>query len=113
MSAIDAAIFAELKETTGADFVAELVDTFLEDAPKLLAALHEATASGDAGAFRRAAHSLKSNGNTFGAAALAGLARDLEHRGLDAVGGDGPALLAQVEQAYSEAATLLRSLINA
>ena len=113
MSAIDTAVFAELKETTGVDFVVELVHTFLEDAPKLLAALHEATASGDAGAFRRAAHSLKSNGNTFGATALAGLARDLEHRGLGALGGDGPALLAQLEQAYAQAAGALQGLINA
>ena len=38
----------------------------------------------DADRFRRAAHSLKSNSNTFGALRLAALARELELNGLDA-----------------------------
>jgi hypothetical protein len=36
-SAIDAARFAELQATAGADFVVELIDTFLLEAPVLLA----------------------------------------------------------------------------
>ena len=66
---IDAATFAELQARAGADFVDELVDTFLEEAPQMLAELRAAQALGPAGAerFRRAAHSLKSNGLTFGA----------------------------------------------
>ena len=75
---IDAATFAELQESAGADFVKELVQTFLEEAPAMLAELREALAAGHADAFRRAAHSLKSNSLTFGAGALAALARDLE-----------------------------------
>jgi HPt (histidine-containing phosphotransfer) domain-containing protein len=47
--------------------VRELVDTFLAEAPSMLADLRESLASGEAERFRRAAHSLKSNGNTFGA----------------------------------------------
>ena len=43
-----------------------------------------ALAAGDAERFRRAAHSLKSNSNTFGALALGALARELELGGLDA-----------------------------
>jgi HPt (histidine-containing phosphotransfer) domain-containing protein len=81
---IDAATFAELQESAGADFVKELVQTFLEEAPAMLAELREALAAGHADAFRRAAHSLKSNSLTFGALALAALARELELGGLDA-----------------------------
>ena len=33
---IDAATFAELQESAGADFVKELVQTFLEEAPGML-----------------------------------------------------------------------------
>jgi histidine phosphotransfer protein HptB len=79
---IDQAVFRELQDAAGADFVAELVDTFLEEAPGMLAALRQARAAGDADAFRRAAHSLKSNGLTFGAAPLAAAARALELGGI-------------------------------
>ena len=36
---IDLATFTELQNTAGADFVAELVSTFLEEAPGMLAEL--------------------------------------------------------------------------
>jgi HPt (histidine-containing phosphotransfer) domain-containing protein len=81
---IDLATFAELQDTAGSDFVKELVQTFLEEAPAMLKELREALAAGDADAFRRAAHSLKSNSLTFGALALAALAREQELGGLPA-----------------------------
>jgi histidine phosphotransfer protein HptB len=79
---IDMAVFAELQEAAGAEFVAELVTTFLEEAPAMLAELRGAQAVQSADAFRRAAHSLKSNSNTFGATALGEMARDIELGGL-------------------------------
>ena len=78
---LDMAKFEELKEMSGEDFIGELVDTFLEDAPKLIAEMKAALQSGDADAFRRAAHSLKSNSATFGADHLAALAKDMEMLG--------------------------------
>jgi len=88
MPTIDAAVFADLEATAGAGFVAELVQTFGEEAPKLLGelrgALDQREAPGAAERFRRAAHSLKSNSNTFGALRLAELARTLELAGLPA-----------------------------
>ena len=80
--AIDLPTFTELQETAGADFVAELVGTFLEEAPPMLAELRSAVAARSAEAFRRAAHSIKSNSNTFGATRLAEMARELELGGL-------------------------------
>ena len=79
---IDPATFADLQAAAGTDFVVELVDTFAEEAPLLLAELRNARAAGAAERFRRAAHSLKSNGNTFGATGLADVARTLELGGL-------------------------------
>lgn len=79
---IDPHTFDELQANAGADFVAELVQTFAEEAPGLLAELHDALAANAVERFRRAAHSLKSNGSTFGATRLAALARDLELGGL-------------------------------
>ena len=58
--AIDRAVFERLVATTGGPFVAELIDTFGEDARELLATLRRAWPRPTRDAFRRAAHSLKS-----------------------------------------------------
>jgi len=89
---IDPHVFDELQANAGADFVADLVETFAEEAPALLAELHAARAAQLAERFRRAAHSLKSNSRTFGAARLAEAARALEMGGLPA-GDEGIAAL--------------------
>src|SRR5437762_277648 len=77
-TAIDRATFEALQQTAGAEFVRELVDTFLQEAPSMLDELRRALAAQDADKFRRAAHSLKSNSNTFGALTLGAMARELE-----------------------------------
>jgi HPt (histidine-containing phosphotransfer) domain-containing protein len=79
---IDLPTFTELQAAAGAEFVTELVGTFLEEAPTMLAELRSAQVAGAADTFRRAAHSLKSNSHTFGATRLGELARDLELGGL-------------------------------
>ena len=78
MSVIDKDTFEELKEMSGEDFINELIDTFLEDAPKLIDEMKVAQATNNADTFRRAAHSLKSNAATFGATQLSALAKALE-----------------------------------
>lgn len=112
MSVIDKAVFGELRATVGDDFVKELVQTFLDDAPALLAALHDANARGDAPAFRRAAHSLKSNGHTFGATSLAAQARDLEQQGLDGLGGAAGARIDELERSLVQAGAALQELAH-
>jgi len=76
--AIDQAIFDGLKESVGADYIAELVSAFLEETPALIAQLCSALDARDIETFRRAAHSIKSNAATFGATPLAELAREME-----------------------------------
>ena len=107
---IDRAVSAELRATTGADFVAELVDTFVEEGPGMLAELRAARAEGNAERFRRAAHSLKSNGRTFGAVKLTALARDLELKGLDADPTRDAASLAALEAEYARAVAELKAM---
>jgi CheY-like chemotaxis protein len=75
---IDRTAFERLTTTMGGAFVTELIDTFVEDARELIATLRRALAERDLDAFRRAAHSLKSNSETLGAAGLAAPARELE-----------------------------------
>ncbi len=103
---IDAATFAELQDTAGAEFVSELVGTFLEEAPQMLAELRAAMAEASADRFRRAAHSIKSNANTFGALRLGELARELERGGLVANAAPVDALQAE----YERVAIALREL---
>jgi HPt (histidine-containing phosphotransfer) domain-containing protein len=104
--AIDRAVFAELQATAGADFVVELVGTFAEEAPQMIAEMRGALAAGAADRFRRAAHSLKTNANTFGATALGAKARELELGGLppDASGIDA------LQALYEAALAALREL---
>jgi HPt (histidine-containing phosphotransfer) domain-containing protein len=110
---IDLATYDELKDTAGADFVAELVDTFLVEAPRLIEELRSAYDKRNADVFRRSAHSLKSNSNTFGARTLAALAKALE------LGGFAPVVQAHGEplealaQEYSRVAAALAELRNA
>lgn len=78
MSVIDLNTYNSLRETTGAQFVSELIDTFLEDSPNLISQMKKSLSSSNADSFRRAAHTLKSNAATFGALQLAGFARELE-----------------------------------
>jgi len=79
MPKIDLQTYNTLKESTGEDFIGELVDAFLDDAPALIAQMKSALTNKDAESFRRAAHSLKSNAATFGAMELSALAKELEN----------------------------------
>jgi len=81
MPVIDKTTFDELKEMSGEDFINELIDAFLEDAPNMIDAMQTALVAKDVESFRRNAHSMKSNANTFGATELAALAKELETMG--------------------------------
>lgn len=110
---IDLATFEALKQTTGAEFALELVDTFLQEAPTMLDELRRALAAQDADKFRRTAHSLKSNSNTFGALALGTMARELEITGVTNVIASGGRPLDALIQEYSRVAAALTALRHA
>jgi len=110
---IDRTTFTELQETAGAEFVVELVDTFLAEAPEMLEELRRALAASDADTFRRTAHSLKSNGNTFGARTFAAMAKELELDGMAPVHAAGGAPLDALEQEYARVAQALAELKHA
>jgi HPt (histidine-containing phosphotransfer) domain-containing protein len=109
---IDLATFEALKATTGAEFALELLDTFLEEAPAMIGELHDSLAAKDADKFRRAAHSLKSNSNTFGALTLGAMARDLELGGLASVAEKGTQPLDALAQEYARVAAALTAIRN-
>ena len=109
---IDRATFDNLKEMVGADFIIELLDTFFEDTPKLVAEMHQALAAVDAEAFRRAAHSFKSTSASFGALQLSSLARELEYMGRDGQLEGANAKLESLEAAYEQTQIALKVLQN-
>ena len=76
---VDRSVFTALSESVGDDFVAELIDTFIDEAPGMFQEMQESLSVGDVDKFRRAAHSLKSNAKTFGAIELTEKAQELEY----------------------------------
>ncbi len=73
------------------EFVGDIVDTYLADAPTQLAGMHAALAAGDLVTLGRLAHTLKGNSLTVGATALADIARTLETQARDGDASDaGP-----------------------
>ena len=109
-SVIDLPTFAELRLSLGDEFAAELVDTFLEEAPALLAQLRAAVGAGDADGYRRAAHSLKANGNTFGALEFASVAGAVEQRGLTGDSAADTSMVDALDTAYISVAAELTDL---
>ena len=105
---IDMSAYNELAESAGAEFAAELAGTFMEEAPGMLAELRSAQAAAKADAFRRAAHSLKTNSVTFGATRLGEMARAVELGGLVA----DAAPLDALEAEYAQVAAALTELIR-
>ncbi len=109
---LDDGALKNLRDLGGDDFLGEVIDAFLADAPQLLATLRSSLEDESAEELRRAAHTLKSNGATLGAGRFAELCRTLEQR---AKGGDldgVPELVGRIEQEYrslEEALTALRS----
>ena len=105
-SLIDLEIFDELQQTAGADFVVELLEAFFGEAPENLAAMRTALAARASEPFRRAAHYLKANAQTFGATALGAAALALEHDELP----HDTAPLDALDNLYTETITTLREM---
>jgi CheY-like chemotaxis protein/HPt (histidine-containing phosphotransfer) domain-containing protein len=76
--AIDALTFESLAASMGEDYIGELVAAYLEETPRLIAGLRQSLEKGDAVAFQRTAHSIKSSSASFGASSLSEAARQLE-----------------------------------
>jgi PAS domain S-box-containing protein len=113
---LDDGALQNLRDLGGDDFLREVIDAFLADAPELIATLRRSLGSSldeaSAEELRRAAHTLKSNGATLGADGFAELCRTLEQRA-KAEELDGAAeLVGRIEQEYGaleEALSTLRS----
>jgi PAS domain S-box-containing protein len=88
----------------------EIITAYLEDTPKLLAALREALGRGDQEAFTRAAHTLKSSSATLGAMTLSSLAAQLETAGREGAMSGAASSVAEAEARYGEVRATLERL---
>ncbi|WP_170476457.1 Hpt domain-containing protein [Ruegeria arenilitoris] len=104
---IDPTVFEELCAAMGEDFARELAATFLDDAENMFAELKGSVKNQDADTYRRAAHSIKSNAQTFGAITLSERARDIELSGEI----DGAAVDV-LRATFDQTATALTGLLN-
>ena len=109
---IDLAVYQELSEMVGDDFIDEMVDAFLEEGVQFIADLDSAFADQDVDRFRRAAHSLKSNAATFGAMKLSELAKELEEMSRKGQLDDAAEKLKPVSVAFADAEQALKELKN-
>ena len=98
-----------LRDLGGDDFLGEVIDAFLADAPELVATLRRALDEASSEELRRAAHTLKSNGATLGATEFAELCRTLEAHAKAGELDDAGELVGRIEQAYG----LLRDALAA
>jgi HPt (histidine-containing phosphotransfer) domain-containing protein len=111
-SVIDLSTFEALKDAMGADFITELVQTYFDETPQLFSKLQDALAIRDCDAFRRAAHSIKSTSNSFGALELGMLAKELEFMGRDSNLTEAPEKVKNLVTSYGSVQLALKGLIN-
>lgn len=110
---LDPAAFEELRAMLGvtssesSELLQEIIDCYLEEAPKLLQALQAALEQSDAVVLRRSAHTLKSSSAVLGAMALANRCESLEIATASRVEADATAQVAQIEAEYKKVQTAL------
>jgi signal transduction histidine kinase/DNA-binding response OmpR family regulator len=107
---LDTSAVEDLRELGGDDFLAEVIDTFLSDAPTLVATLRTTHEQGETEELRRTAHTLKSNGQTFGAGRFSELCRELEERAKSDELNGAAELLNRIEQEYAALEVTLAAL---
>ena len=106
---LDQKALKNLLEVLGGEFgyLVELIDSFLEDAPKLLGELEGYIQDGNLEGTRRIAHSLKSNAADMGATALHQLCKELESKTRDGEMDSAAGLFAQISKEFPKVVAAL------
>jgi PAS domain S-box-containing protein len=107
---LEAAALQNLRDLGGDEFLGEVVDVFLADAPALITSLRSSLERHDTEELRRAAHGLKSNGSTLGATAFAELCGTVEQHAKDGRLDGVSQLVDRIEQDYRTLQEALASL---
>jgi HPt (histidine-containing phosphotransfer) domain-containing protein len=112
MAVLDPVALENLMSVLGGEFgfLVELIDSFLEDAPQLLAELDHNLRKDDSSGVNRVAHSLKSNGADFGATTFALLCKDLEMVGRSGTLNGAANMAAQIVDEYGRVERALTAI---
>jgi HPt (histidine-containing phosphotransfer) domain-containing protein len=92
------------------DLLRALIDTFLRDAPRLVDGARRGLQQGQPDEVRRAAHTLKSNGATFGATRFSELGRELESLARSGALEGAAELIARIEAEYEQVRIALETV---
>ncbi|EKF73576.1 two-component hybrid sensor and regulator [Alcanivorax hongdengensis A-11-3] len=106
---LDNDIISELRDIMGDDFEM-LVLSFQRDGEQRLAALHKALKDNDSDVLRRQAHSFKGSSGNLGALQVSRLCMTIEQHAADGDLAPLPALVEQLESAFSRACEALEGL---
>ena len=90
------------------EVLAQVIDAYLEDAPKLLQAIADAIAQKDAHTLHRSAHTLKSSSTMLGATHLGNLCKELEAIGRAGTIQEREPKLSQIEAEYERVKAALQ-----
>ena len=108
---IDQQVLAALKELMEEEFPA-LINSYIEDAPKLLADILSSSKEADRQILVRAAHTLKSSSNNLGAIKLAMIAETIEKQSQDHKLSVAATLIPSLQAALDETIEALANLVR-
>jgi CheY-like chemotaxis protein len=112
-TALDPTVLNQVREDLGGTApLREIILTFLEKTPSVLAALHDAAVRADAGAIRQAAHMLKGTSAMLGARALAEQCAELELLGGAGIVADALDRVTAIEALYPKVETALKAAVE-
>ena len=110
-SVLDTDVVRDLLDVMGDEFT-ELVQVYLEDTPKALAALDQAAARGDNEGLIAPSHSLKSTSANLGALGLSELAKRLEHGARSGtLGSEASVIVAEIKRNFERVTVELNLLL--
>jgi len=101
--AIDTDALQAFREAIGLNadqFLAQLIDVYLEETPLLMQAIHTAVAQNDAVAMQQAAHTLKSSSASLGAISFSKLCEKLESLGHSSTMAEAREVVVQFDSEY-------------
>lgn len=102
--AVDMTVLSSLQDAQAdgePDLVVELIDLYLEDTPRRLAAISTLLRQRDAPSLRRAAHGLKGSSATLGAGSTARLCEAIEQMALENSLERGPDVLNELHHEFA------------
>jgi HPt (histidine-containing phosphotransfer) domain-containing protein len=100
---LDSAALARLRQLGGAKFVREMINLFLDYAPKRITEALAAQRAGDLLGIAKAVHPLRSGGGHVGAYHVRDLAERIEELIREQIAGPIPPLLSELETAFAQA----------